>query len=243
MPPTKKNQDLAGKTAVITGGSKGIGLELAKLLVEAGAKVCIVGRNKKVLAHAEAELGEKVLAVACDVSRDKDVEALAAAVKKQFKKLDFLINNAGIANEIMNVEQLPPEVWRKTIDVNLTGTFLVSHYLLPLMGKGGVIVNNISVSAYLVFPGASAYQASKAGQLALTNTMRDELRERGIRVTALLPGPTDTEIWDQFLPQVPRNTMVRPRTVAEAIVNVLQLPEGTTVERLEISTQSGKIEV
>ena len=243
MPPKKNGSSLAGKTAVITGGSKGIGLELAKLLVEAGAKVCIVGRNKKVLAHAEAELGEKVLAVACDVSREKDVEALAATVKKQFRRVDFLINNAGVANEIMNVEQLPPEIWRKTIDVNLTGTFLVSHYLLPLMGRGGVIVNNISVSAFQVFTGASAYQASKAGQLALTNTMREELRERGIRVTALLPGATDTEIWDQFLPQVPRGQMVRPRTVAEAVMHVLQLPEGTTIERLEIGMTTGKIDV
>jgi NAD(P)-dependent dehydrogenase (short-subunit alcohol dehydrogenase family) len=125
------------------------------------------------------------------------------------------------------------------IETNLTGTFLVTREILPLMRKGSVIVNNLSIAATRVFAGSSAYNASKHGALGLTNTLREELRTRGIRVIALLPGATDTEIWKTLWPEAPRAKMMAPETIAEAVVNALTLPEHATVEELTILPSAG----
>jgi short-subunit dehydrogenase len=109
------------------------------------------------------------------------------------------------------------------------------------MRKGGVIVNNLSVAARGVFPGESAYCASKHGALGFTDTLREEVRERGIRVISLLPGPTATDIWNQFMPEAPRNKMLSPATVARAVVNAIMLPENAAVEELKIGPVAGNL--
>jgi short-subunit dehydrogenase len=102
------------------------------------------------------------------------------------------------------------------------------------MKRGGTIVNNLSIVANRVFAGSAAYTASKHGALGLTNCLREELRPRGIRVIALMPGATKTEIWNAFWPEAPRKKMMSPDTVAEALVSAILLPPNTTVEILEI---------
>ena len=124
------------------------------------------------------------------------------------KRLDVLINNAGIAGPSQPIASLDYATWREVIDTNLHGTFLVTQSLLPFLGKGSVIVNNLSIAARMAFPGMAAYNASKRGLLAFTETLREELRPRGIRVVALLPGATDTGIWQQFWPEAPRRRMM-----------------------------------
>ena len=136
----------------------------------------------------------------------------------------MLINNAGIAGPSQPIASLDFATWRQVIDTNLHGTFLVTQSLLPFLGKGSVIVNNLSVAARISFPGMAAYNASKRGLLAFTETLREELRPRGIRVVALLPGATDTAIWQQFWPDAPRRPMLSPRTVAEAVAAAVALP-------------------
>jgi short-subunit dehydrogenase len=109
------------------------------------------------------------------------------------------------------------------------------------MKRGGVIVNNLSIAAKRVFPGSSAYNASKHGALGFTNTLREELREQGIRVIALLPGATDTAIWKTLWPDAPRKKMMSPKTVAEAVVNALLVPTESTVEELTILPSAGTL--
>lgn len=235
---------LRGKTAVVTGGSRGIGLAVAEALAAEGCAVVLAGRDLRALRAAARKLarhGGQAMAQPCDVSDPNSVLALFAAARRQFRRLDILFNNAGIAHPLCKVEKLPLRVWRTVLKTNLTGMFLCAKHAIPLMRRGGVMVNNLSVSAKQVFPGNSAYDASKHGALGLTRTLREELRARGIRVMALLPGATATDIWEQFWPGAPRSRMIAPAEVAAMVVEALVLPAGTTVEELVIGPTRGAL--
>ncbi len=244
-PRIKKNsQSLRGKVALITGASRGIGLAIARALAAEGCNLVITSRNKTTLAKACRELKAKnahVLSCLCDVRDPVSVRDLMAAVQGRFHHIDILINNAGIAHSNLSVAELSLESWREVIDTNLTGMFLITRDALPLMKSGGVIVNNLSIAAKRVFAGSSAYNASKHGALGFTNTLREELREKGIRVIALLPGATDTAIWNTLWPEAPRKKMMQPETVAQALVNALALPTESTVEELVIMPSAGTL--
>lgn len=244
MKSTIASGRLRGKTALVTGASRGIGLAIAQALASEGCNLAITGRNQSRLnkvGRALARSKIRVLPVKCDVRNPHEVEPLLAAVKRQFRRLDILVNNAGLAQENLSVAQLPVNSWMQVIDTNLTGMFLVTRAALPLMKRSGAIVNNLSIAAKRVFPGSSAYNASKHGALGFTNTLREELRERGIRVIALLPGATDTAIWKTLWPDAPREKMMSPNTVAEAVVNALTLPAESTVEELTILPSAGTL--
>jgi NAD(P)-dependent dehydrogenase (short-subunit alcohol dehydrogenase family) len=160
----------------------------------------------------------------CDVCDPDSVGELFAALEARFHRIDILINNAGIAHPGLPVTELPVEAWKEVIEANLTGPFLVTKAALPLMKRDSIIVNNLSVAAKRVFSGLSAYNASKHGALAFTSSPREELRERGMRVIALLPGATDTAIWETLWPEAPRPKMMIAETVARAVVNTLTTP-------------------
>src|SRR5438445_9599495 len=167
--------------------------------------------------------------------------ALAASIRKQFSRVDILVNNAGIGHTSLPVAKLPYNAWKDVIDTNLNGMFLITREILPLMRRGGAIVNNLSIAATQVFANSSAYNASKHGALGLTNTLREELRDAGVRVIALLPGATDTEIWSTLWPDAPRKKMMSPETIARAVVSALVLPENSTVEELRILPTAGTL--
>jgi NAD(P)-dependent dehydrogenase (short-subunit alcohol dehydrogenase family) len=240
----KSRLHFRGKVALITGANRGIGLAIGHALATEGCNLVVSGRNQSSLNKAERELSKRkigVLPVVCDVRDPLEVEQLLAAVKSKFRRLDILINNAGVAHPNLNVAKLPVDSWMEVIDTNLTGTFLVTRAALRLMKRGGVIVNNLSIAAKRVFPGSSAYNASKHGALGFTNTLREELRGQGIRVIALLPGATDTAIWKTFWPDAPRKKMMSPKTVAEVVVNALLVPNESTVEELMILPSAGAL--
>lgn len=226
---------------LITGGNRGIGLAIARALIGEGCDVVITGRDQVTLTKAAKELGKRVIPFACDARDPKAVKKLFVTVNDRFGRLDILINNAGVAHANLHVAKLPLESWREAIDTNLTGMFLATRAALPLMRRGGAIVNNLSISAKRVFPGSSAYNASKHGALGFTNTLREELREKGIRVIAVLAGATDTAIWNQFWPDAPRKKMMSPATVAHAVVNALTLANESTVEELVVLPNSGTL--
>ena len=234
--------DLKNKVAVITGAGRGLGLAMARALAAQGCDLVLTGRSLPSLEKAGGQLarrGVRVLAKVCDVRDPEAVRSLATGVRKQFGRVDVLINNAGIAHAQLPVAKLSRSVWCDVIETNLTGTFLVTQAILPLMRKGSTIVNNLSIAATRVFPGSSAYNASKHGALGFTDTLREELRASGIRVIALMPGATDTEIWNALWPEAPRARMMRPETVAWAVVNALTLPENATLEELRILPTTG----
>jgi len=251
-------QTLQGRVALITGASRGIGLAIAQALARQGCNLAITGRDKKALLAAQRRLSRAtpaevcpepaegappphLLSEICDLRDAQSVKTLLTRIKKKFRRLDFLINNAGISHAMAEVERLPLETWREVLDTDLTGMFLVTQAALPLMRRGATIVNNLSLAATRVFAGQSAYCAAKHGALGLTRTLREELRPRGIRVIALLPGATSTDIWNQFWPEAPRQRMLRPETVAQAVLDALLLPPDSTVEEITLMPTGGAL--
>jgi NAD(P)-dependent dehydrogenase (short-subunit alcohol dehydrogenase family) len=236
--------DLKEKTALITGASQGIGFAITHALAEEGCNLIICARNQQRLKRAAAEISRKhirVLALGCDVRNEHSVARMIAGVRRQFQRLDILINSAGIAHAFRPVSELRLKEWNDVVATNVTGTFLVTRAALPLMSRGASIVNVLSMSSKRAFPNLAAYNASKFAALGFTSTLREELRPAGIRVIALLPGATDTSIWDTLWPEAPRHKMIRPETVARALVGALKVPPETTVEELDLMPTTGAL--
>jgi NAD(P)-dependent dehydrogenase (short-subunit alcohol dehydrogenase family) len=235
---------LRGQTALITGASRGIGLAIARALAGEGCNLILTSRDEKALARISRELSRKkirILAHPCDVRDPYAVDDLFRSIRHHFRRIDILINNAGIAHANLTMDKLPYPVWKDVLATNLDGTFLITQAALALIPRGGTIVNNLSIAATRVFAGSAAYNASKHGALGLTNTLREELRPRGIRVIGLFPGATDTDIWNTLWPQASRKKMMSSETVARAVVNAIVLPSNATVETLEILPSSGTL--
>jgi len=230
------------KVALITGGSRGIGLAMAKAFAGAGYGVIVTGRNEARLKKALGELkgsAGSVEGLNCDVSDPASVQKLFQAVRDSHSSIDVLVNNAGVAHELLSVDKLPLEIWKQVIDTNLTGTFLVTQAAMPLMKAGSTIVNNLSVAALQPFAGMSAYNASKFGALGFTKALREDVRKQGIRVLALIPGATDTDIWKQFWPDAPREKMISTETVAEAVLHAVSAPPEASIEEIRIGPTAG----
>jgi len=239
-----RSSRLHGQVALVTGATRGIGLAIARALATEGCDLVLAARDEPALRRASRELASakiQVLAHSCDIRDPHSVDALFRSARRHFKRLDILINNAGIAHPNLPVEKLPFPLWKQVLETNLDGMFLVTQAALAIMKRGGTIVNNLSIAANRVFAGSAAYNASKHGALGLTGTLREELRPRGIRVIGLLPGATDTDIWKTLWPQAPRRKMMSPKTVAETVVQAILLPANATVETLEILPTIGTL--
>lgn len=240
----KASLPLANRLALVTGANCGIGFEIAAALAREGCDLVMTGRNGKTLGLAARrieKLGVCILEQSCDVRSPESVDYLFTLIRTLRRPLDFLINNAGIAHPNRAVGDLPYPMWLDVIDTNLTGMFLMTQAALAVMKKGSAIVNNLSIAAERVFAGSAAYNASKHGALGFTDTLREELRPKGIRVIALMPGATDTDIWKTFWPQAPRRKMILAETVARAVVNSLLLPANATVEKLILMPAAGAL--
>jgi NAD(P)-dependent dehydrogenase (short-subunit alcohol dehydrogenase family) len=242
--PTRRESALAGRLALITGANRGIGLAIARALASEGCNLIIAGRDERALARARAELEKldvPVLAQSCDVRSPDSVDYLFALVRGLHKPLDILINNAGIGHPNRTVSELPYPTWMEVVDTNLNGLFLMTQAALAVMKRGSTIVNNLSIAAERVFPGLAAYNASKHGALGFTNTLREELRPKGIRVIALMPGATDSAIWGTLWPQAPRRKMMTAETVARTVVDALLLPVDATAEKIIVMPSAGTL--
>ena len=240
---------LLGRLALISGANRGIGLALARALAREGCQLVITARDQRALNKARHELEKlqpaklhlHVLAQSCDVRSPDSVDYLFTLVRGLRQPLDILINNAGIAHPNLAVGELPYPTWMEVIDTNLSGLFLMTQAALAVMKRGSTIVNNLSIAAERVFPGSAAYNASKHGALGFTDTLREELRPKGIRVIALMPGATDTALWNTLWPKAPRRKMMSAETVARAVVSVLLLPENTTAEKVVVMASTGAL--
>ncbi len=188
--------DMQGKTVLITGASRGIGAEAARIFAEAGANLGLVARSEGAISELAAEIGEQALAIPCDVSDYASVEAAVQACVDRFGGLDVLIGNAGAIEPIAHMLRADPAGWGKVIDVNLKGVFHGMRAALPVMRKarGGTILTISSGAAHSPIEAWSHYCASKAGAAMLTECLHLEEGHNGIRAMGLSPGTVATQM-------------------------------------------------
>ena len=232
---------LEGKTVLVTGASRGIGLAIARALDREGAKLILVARNRGPLARAAAQLPGAAMSIAADVGNPAEVKRLIAAVQKQVHRLDVLINNAGVFTYKPFAKTTLGD-WRRNIETNLTSIFLTTQAALPLLRRSqGDVVNILSVSSRIAFPNCAAYTAAKFGALGLTGVLRRELRGEGIRVMAVLPGMTETRMKDEFDFPVRGEDLLQPQDVAAAVLSALVQPRHATVEEILLMPSGGAV--
>lgn len=221
--------ELDGKTAIITGASKGIGAAAARMMGELGIAVVLAARSedavRKIAQEIEAK-GGKASAMACDVSDHAQVKALVDHAIERFGSVDILVNNAGLIEPINRIEESDPLMWGHVIDVNVKGVYYGIHSVLPAMKNqgSGVIINISSGAANSALEGWSHYCASKAAALSLTRCTYREVAEQGIRVVGLSPGTVATDMQVQIkasginpVSQLDPSVHIPPEWVAKAI--------------------------
>ncbi|MCF2906216.1 SDR family oxidoreductase [Octadecabacter sp. CECT 8868] len=187
---------VTNKVVLVTGASRGIGAATARAFADAGAKVALVARSTNEINAIAAEIGENAIAIGCDVADYGQVVAAIEQTTAAFGPLDILINNAGLLDPIDHLAESDPDVWGKTIDVNLKGVFYGMRAAMPdMIGRGaGTIITVSSGAAHGPVEGWSAYCSSKAGAYMLTRCADNEAREKGVRIMGLSPGTVATDM-------------------------------------------------
>ncbi|HEU4878776.1 MAG TPA: 3-oxoacyl-[acyl-carrier-protein] reductase [Gemmatimonadaceae bacterium] len=221
------NIDLSGKTAVVTGSTRGIGRAVAQALADSGARVAIVGRDRDKASAVASEIGKNAMGFACDVSDSASVAQMIADVEKEFGGIDILVNNAGITRDNL-VMRLKDEDWDAVLDANLKGAFVAIRAASRGMMKkrAGRIINMASVVGLTGNKGQANYAASKAGLIALTKSVAKELGSRNILVNAIAPGFIETEMTDAMTPEaraglsglIPLERLGKTEDIAAAVV-------------------------
>jgi NAD(P)-dependent dehydrogenase (short-subunit alcohol dehydrogenase family) len=189
-----------GKTVVITGGSTGVGLATAQLLIAEGARVLITARTQAALDHAEARLGRNLVAVRSDAASLADIDELAARIGIEFGQVDLLFVNAGVTR-FVSLADMTEAVWDELFAINAKGPYFTVQKLAPLMPDGSAVVLTTSVADVKGLAMSSAYAATKAAVRSMARSFARELQPRGVRVNAVSPGPIDTGILERALPR------------------------------------------
>lgn len=238
--------NIAGKTAVVTGATRGIGLAIARALLDRGAQVLICARDagevERTVSTLREEFGENAQGQRCDVRSYQDVRELFDTAGAAFGKLDILINNAGIGSR-NNVEDMPVEEWSATIDTNLSGVFYCCHEALPLMKEagGGYIINIGSLAGKYAHPGSAAYSASKFGLIGFSEALMQEVRFDHIRVSYVMPGSVNTGFGRGGGKQDPANTWkLLSEDVAIVVIGLLEMDPRALPSRVELRPSEPK---
>jgi 3-oxoacyl-[acyl-carrier protein] reductase len=225
----KNRIDLTGRSAVVTGAGRGIGYAIAHRLLQSGASVSIWDVDPSALRSAGQRLSEwgRVVAEEVDVTDENAVSRATHSTVQRFGKIDLLVNNAGIGGPIVQTWEYDLSMFRKIMDVNVTGVFLCTKHVVPVMRKQnyGRVVNIASIAGKNGSPNFSAYGASKAAVIGLTKALARELADTEILVNAVCPSVAETDILKQFTPekvkflleQVPKGRFVRPDEIAAMV--------------------------
>ena len=219
--------DLAGQTAIVTGGAQGIGFAVAHRLIASGANVCLWDINESAVAKAVEILGEQAQGMAINITDLDAMSAAHATLEKECGPVSILVNSAGIAGANEPLAEYDPDTWRQVIDINLNGTFYLNKVVVPSMIKHnyGRIVNIASVAGKEGNPNAAAYSASKGGVIALTKSLGKETAGFNIAVNCITPAAARTPIFDQMsqehidymLSKIPRGRFLEVEEVANMV--------------------------
>lgn len=227
-------RELTGRTALVTGGSRGLGRACCKLLAEAGANVAVNFQNNADAAAETVALvnaaGATGLAVQADVAEQHDVEEMVTAVTEQLGPIDLLVNNAGVFDFVSH-DETTPEIWQRTLDVNLTGAYFTTWAVKESMLERGFgrIVNVTSIGGLRARPMSIAYTVSKAGMIALTKSIAEAVAANNIRVNAVAPGLMETDMTEinppeqqkKLIEATPMQRIGRPEEVGEVVLFLL----------------------
>ena len=237
-------ESLAGRVALVTGGSSGIGLAAVKACLDLGMEAAVLSRNPEGL---PADLHSRVFSAACDVRKEDEVEDAVGRVIEKFGRIDLLVNAAGVSMpEPLYVESISAELWDRVVETNLRGTFLVCRAVLPRMkaeGKG-LIINILSTGAYRSNPGNSLYSASKFGTRALTEALQEETRDSGIKVSSISPGPVATNIWShkkRTVTDEEKRRMLRPEDIGDIVAFLCLQPDYVHVDNITVTPKFPKV--
>jgi 3-oxoacyl-[acyl-carrier protein] reductase len=224
---------LAGKSAVITGGTRGIGKAIAGALLDHGASVAICGRSGATVDAALAELKPRgnAIGLPTDLAKPEDVSAFFRFVEENFPQLDILINNAGIGI-FGKTADLTIDDWQATLGLNLSGVFYCCREALPRFRKtgSGYIINISSLAGKNPFAGGAAYNASKFGLNGFSEAMMLDYRNDGVRVSCIMPGSVATE----FGKGGGEDWKIAPEDIAEIVLSLLRMPARTLVSAVEV---------
>ena len=234
--------DTGPRTALVTGASRGIGLEVARLFARSGIRVAMLARSVTDLEARVREIGDNAIAVRCDVSNANDVVAATRHVTAAFGDApQIVVNNAGLFN-LASIENTEPAAFRSALDINLVAPFLIARAFIERMRarRDGHIVTIGSIADRSVFPENAAYASSKYGVRALHEVLRAELRGSGVRTTLVSPAQVDTTMWDEIDPDsrpgfTRRRDMLSARAVAESVHYAISQPPDVNVDELRIS--------
>jgi NAD(P)-dependent dehydrogenase (short-subunit alcohol dehydrogenase family) len=231
---------LAGRVAVVTGGSRGIGFAIAGALLSAGGSVAITGRDQAHLDAAgkrlsESGRGDRLLTVCADVSRADEAEGALSAAVARFGGLDVLVNNAGVG-VFANVADMTPAAWHQVIDTNLGGVFFCCHAGIAHLRTrgGGWIINISSLAGNNAFKGGAAYCASKAGLNAFSESLMQEVRYDNIRVSVIAPGSVATSFNGGATHAGQDDWKLAPEDVAEVVMDLIAHPARSLPSRVEL---------
>ncbi len=233
--------DLKGKVAVVTGGTRGIGRAIAERFLAEGVHVALCGTRQKSVDDAVGLLSPRgrVFGMVADVSKPDDVRRFISGAHAEFGALHILVNNAG-AGAFASVAQLTPEAWDKMIALNLSGVHYCCHEIMPIFthAGGGDIVNIGSLAGVNAFAGGAGYNASKFGLVGYSEAMMLDHRNDGVRVSLIMPGSVDTEFGSagQASESVRERAewKIAPEDIADIVMSVLKMPGRTTISRVEV---------
>ncbi len=229
--------------AVVTGASQGIGQAIAEMLLSKGFSVAVCARSEAKLAAAVARWRDQfpqaeIVAVNADLGNKAGTDVLAAEVKKSFPNLDLLVNNAG-TYQPGNVSDEPDGQLERMIQVNLYSAYNLTRSLLPMMGSGGHIFNMCSVASLKAYPGGGSYSISKYALLGFTDNLREELREAGIKVTAICPGAVWSPSWEGS--GVPPERIMEANDIADTIWSAYNLSPRAVTETIVLRPVKGDL--